>query len=661
MEKEKLVRTVQLAQCGSSSALNELFNAFYNDVYYFALKNVKDEDLACDITQETFVEIIDTLGKLKEPAAFITWMKQITYHQCTRYFKKKKEVLVDENEDGNTVFDTMVEERAECIPDEAMDQEDFRTTIMGMIDQLPDEQRAATMMYYFDEMSVKEIAQAQGVGENTVKGRLSYSRKAIKKSVEDYEKKNNVKLHSLGILPLLLWMYQGYSKNMSATAAKGVAKGISAASGTTITVTESAAFATATTTTAMASAGLGAKIASLPGFVKAISVAVAASVVIAPVAIAINGNNNPKKQSDTSIQSKPTFAVQTQPIAPPGEDESVTLPPENENITPPNDKEETGYTYYVPAGCTYTTASGEKFAAGELVTATCTTGDTFTDGEYNYRYDSAQTVWQDAWVQRDSWSATVIDRSKTTYMPVQVFINGKTLKVMDRTYEKCTALKTAPTIPEGVEELIHTFSECSALENAPVLPQSLKRMEYTFNHCTALKIAPAIPNGVTCMDNTFYWCTSLTAAPTIPDSVTSMNSTFFGCRSLVTASAFSPNVVNISSVYSGTAITLAPAIPESVLYANLAFSGTKITTAPVIPANVICACNIFQACWQLTGEVTIHAQLSSKHIGSSGMQCLTNGFDLFPGCTQPIVISGNSSQLEEIAAEYDNVTVKRNF
>ena len=92
MEKEKLVQTVKLAQKGDSDALNELFNAFYNDVYYFALKNVKDEDLACDITQETFVEIIDTLGKLKEPAAFITWMKQITYHQCTRYFKKKKEV-----------------------------------------------------------------------------------------------------------------------------------------------------------------------------------------------------------------------------------------------------------------------------------------------------------------------------------------------------------------------------------------------------------------------------------------------------------------------------------------------------------------------------------------------------------------------------------------
>ena len=48
MEHDKLIRTVTAAQQGDSEALNELFNAFYNDVYYFALKTVKDEELACD-------------------------------------------------------------------------------------------------------------------------------------------------------------------------------------------------------------------------------------------------------------------------------------------------------------------------------------------------------------------------------------------------------------------------------------------------------------------------------------------------------------------------------------------------------------------------------------------------------------------------------------
>lgn len=89
MEREKLVSLVSAAQSGDGGAMNELFNAFYNDVYFFALKTCADENIACEVTQETFIEVINAIGALQEPAAFVTWMKQITYHQCTRFFKKQ--------------------------------------------------------------------------------------------------------------------------------------------------------------------------------------------------------------------------------------------------------------------------------------------------------------------------------------------------------------------------------------------------------------------------------------------------------------------------------------------------------------------------------------------------------------------------------------------
>ena len=98
MEREKLVLLVTAAQGGDAAALDELFSAFYNSVYYFALKTVEDEHTAADVTQETFIEVFSTLGKLKEPAAFVSWLKMITYHQCTRYFKKKKDVMDQEKE-----------------------------------------------------------------------------------------------------------------------------------------------------------------------------------------------------------------------------------------------------------------------------------------------------------------------------------------------------------------------------------------------------------------------------------------------------------------------------------------------------------------------------------------------------------------------------------
>ena len=308
MEKEKLVSLVTAAQNGDNDAMNELFNAFYNDFYYFALKTVKDDELALDITQEAFVEIINTLGNLKEPAAFVTWAKQITYHQCTRYFKKKKDVLVDEDEDGNTIFDTLKEDKAEFIPDEALDKADFKKTILAILDELSEEQRSATMMYYFDEMSVKQIAEIQGVSEGTVKSRLNYARKAIKNSVEVYEKKHNIKLHAIPFFPFFKWIFEGaFDGGMPIASAELVAEGVTTATGTAITVsaTTGTTAAVATTTTATA-VGIGAKIAAMPLVTKIVAGIVAATIVIGGTTTAVllsNDNNDDIPAGNQSIVS----------------------------------------------------------------------------------------------------------------------------------------------------------------------------------------------------------------------------------------------------------------------------------------------------------------------------------------------------------------------
>lgn len=315
MERDKLISLVTKAQQGDQDALNDLFNAFYNDVYYFALKTVKDDQIACDVTQETFVEIINTLDKLQEPAAFVKWMKQITYHQCTRYFKKKKDVIVDEDEDGNTIFDTLQEDKAEFIPEEALDKDDFKKTIMSMIDDLSEEQRAALMMFYYDELSIKQIAEIQGTNENTVKSRLNYAKKGIKKSVEDYEKKNGVKLHCVGVLPLLLWLFKDYFAQSVPASATVVAEGVATATGTAVTVTATATTtATITTATTTAAVGVGAKIASLPIATKIIAGIVAATIAIggATTAIVLNNDNGNSTDKGSSIESTDNSSVDNQ-------------------------------------------------------------------------------------------------------------------------------------------------------------------------------------------------------------------------------------------------------------------------------------------------------------------------------------------------------------
>lgn len=232
MEMEKLTSLVCAVQQGDRQAADDLYTETHQGLYYYISKTVNDPELAQDLLQETFMEIYQTIGNLKEPAAFLKWSRQIAYHKCTAYDRKAKAITVDENEDGLSIFDTIEEERTEFIPDEALDKEDLKQTIYAMIAELPMEQRSAILLRYFDEISVKEIAEIQGVSEGTVKSRLNYGRKALQKSVEDYEKKNGVKLRCAGVIPLLLWLFANEASAASATvttasaAAPVVAEGV---------------------------------------------------------------------------------------------------------------------------------------------------------------------------------------------------------------------------------------------------------------------------------------------------------------------------------------------------------------------------------------------------------------------------------------------------
>ena len=206
MERNKLISLVEGLQQSKPHAAENLYNAFYKDLYFHIYKTVDDSSLAEDLLQETFMEIFLKIKDLKEPAAFVSWSRQIAYSKCTAHFRKTHEILVDENEEGYSIFDTLEEEREEFIPGEALNKEDLKKTIQQIISDLPGEQRSAILLHYFDELSVKDIAEIQGVSEGTVKSRLNYGRKSIKEAVETYEKKNGIKLHCLGVVPLLLWL-----------------------------------------------------------------------------------------------------------------------------------------------------------------------------------------------------------------------------------------------------------------------------------------------------------------------------------------------------------------------------------------------------------------------------------------------------------------------
>ncbi|MBE6727943.1 MAG: sigma-70 family RNA polymerase sigma factor [Ruminococcaceae bacterium] len=492
MEKEQLVSTVTAAQNGDNDALNTLFNEYYNDLYYFALKTIKDEETALDVTQEAFVEIINTLGNLKEPAAFVTWAKQITYHQCTRYFKKKKDVLVDEDEEGNTVFDALQEENTEFIPDEALDKADFKKTVIAILDKLSEEQRSAAMMYYFDEMSVRQIAEIQGVSEGTVKSRLNYARKSIKESVEEYEKKNGIKLHAIPLFPLFGWLFKSsYEGGMPLSAAKVLAEGIGTATGSSISVATATTAAVATTATTATAVGIGAKIAALPLVTKVVAGIVAVTIAVGggTAAVIISQNNdNEIPANNQNITSS--------------EDNKNDASSESDN----NDNDELILEGIIPDGCTYTLFNGTVLNAGEKFPENCTAGDKVAYADYLYGYECVYTkniegtdtwhMWKDGFDSGDSgviesdvfgsWSVMVADQTKKSYSVIVSKINGKPIKTLYGTFFGCTNMTEAPEIPSTITAMPAAYLGCSALKKAPIIPKNVQRIMMSFKDCTSL-------------------------------------------------------------------------------------------------------------------------------------------------------------------------------
>ena len=199
MEKEKIRRLVLQAGQGDRAAFGELYEETGRSVYFNCLKLLGNAQQAEDITQDTFMKALEKLDSLKEPENFSAWVNRIAINNCKMYFRKNPRTAEEESE--KIIDDTP---DSELIPDDYADSEEKRRIIMNIIDTaLTDEQRQTIILFYFDMMSVAEIAEIMECSVGTVTSRLSAARKKIREAVLIYEKKNNDRLHAVMPIPVL--------------------------------------------------------------------------------------------------------------------------------------------------------------------------------------------------------------------------------------------------------------------------------------------------------------------------------------------------------------------------------------------------------------------------------------------------------------------------
>ncbi len=203
MNYENLINRIKQ---NDNSAIMEFYNKFYKEVYYVCYKITENEKDAEDIAQETLIKAIDKIDTLKNPEGLSTWLKTIANNLSINYLKKNRKFnIVDNSEEmGEEIFE---ENRiAQKTPEDIVADKEVTDILTNMINRLPREQRITIFMFYYEELSVKEIAEIMDCSEATVRSRINYARKALRKQVDELENKG-VKLRCIAILPFLFTIY----------------------------------------------------------------------------------------------------------------------------------------------------------------------------------------------------------------------------------------------------------------------------------------------------------------------------------------------------------------------------------------------------------------------------------------------------------------------
>lgn len=202
---------VSSAKSGNKKSFDKLYELTHNDVWYNCLSLLKDEENAKDIMQETYITAFLKLDTLNDEQKFCGWIISIAVNKCKNKLKGKVEYQIDDE-----VLITEAETDELMLPEEYITKTEKRKVLLQIMeDTLSFNQYQTVLMFYFDEMSISEIAQGLEISEGTVKSRLNSSRAKMKTAIEDYEKKSGDKLHGVVVVPFFTTIFKEEAKSLA--------------------------------------------------------------------------------------------------------------------------------------------------------------------------------------------------------------------------------------------------------------------------------------------------------------------------------------------------------------------------------------------------------------------------------------------------------------
>jgi RNA polymerase sigma factor (sigma-70 family) len=171
---------------GNEASLERLIHRHKRKVFGYIMMIVRDDQLADDIFQDTFIKVINTIrsGSYKEEGKFIQWVMRIAHNLIIDHFRKNKRIPIigNDNEDFD-IFD-MVRITDQSIEDQLITEQIHRD-VRTLIELLPDEQKEVLFMRHYHNMSFKDIAEKTDVSINTALGRMRYALINLRKLIRE--------------------------------------------------------------------------------------------------------------------------------------------------------------------------------------------------------------------------------------------------------------------------------------------------------------------------------------------------------------------------------------------------------------------------------------------------------------------------------------------
>ena len=213
---EEYAELLQRVRNGDESAFTEIYQKSERLVYNTCYRILNNKENAEDAMQETYLALYNNIDTINDGKALVAWLSRTAYFRACDLGDKNKDNLAYEDAIANEVITEEADDNLDALPESYITVKTNRDIISKILkDELNESQYITTLLYYYNELPVSEIASMMNCPEGTIKTRLSESRRKIKKGIESYEHTFGDKLAGAAGVPFLTKFFIECSKELT--------------------------------------------------------------------------------------------------------------------------------------------------------------------------------------------------------------------------------------------------------------------------------------------------------------------------------------------------------------------------------------------------------------------------------------------------------------